>query len=123
METTPDPTSYEPQQPSEAQQKVAGLVIPISAPPQRRVQQISTGMHGIVLEEREGETLVHWGTVQFPSTNPGEPPVAHKYTDWVPDSDLAPCAEKVWYGTEREKNRSLLYDPEVFGVQPDVDIT
>lgn len=87
----------------------------------RRVRRLSNGQHGVVLETNEENTLVHWGTVAIP--DPPRGMKEQKFTDWVPNDDLETSTEPVWYGDPETKKKTKVYDPEVFGVRPDVDVT
>ena len=86
----------------------------------KRVIQKSTGMHGIVLEENEENSLVHWGSTQRKAANANEPPVDVLYTAWVPNDDLVLFEEPVFvHGDRGTKQTVKVYDPDEHRPEPE----
>lgn len=79
------------------------------APP-KRVRRLSTGQSGVVLETKDDQILVHWGTVAIP--DPPRSTREQKFTDWVPKSDLELYPDPVFYGDPETNRKDKVYDPD-----------
>lgn len=69
------------------------------------------GRHGVVLEDDGFGTLtIQWGTVNVRETATGEH-VSKPITELVWCHDVTTEPEPVYFGTEAEHNRELMYNP------------
>lgn len=68
------------------------------------------GRHGVVLEENDENTHVHWGTSSQRDTEGNT--VEQPFTEWVPNRDLELCPDPVFYGDGAKKG--MVYDPKDF---------
>lgn len=78
-----------------------------------RVVRQPSGPMGIVQALRGDEVFVHYGTTMI--RNPEGQPIENRFEEWVPKIDLKLMTEPVYYGTEKEKNRALLWEPSLRG--------
>jgi len=76
----------------------------------RRIMHKLDGRHGVVLEDNGyGMLHVHWGTVSRKGTDGKDED--QKFTEWISCHDVVTSEEPVYYGTDKEKNRALIYNP------------
>lgn len=78
-----------------------------------RVTRKPDGPHGVVQGLRADEVFVHWGTTMI--RNSEGQPVENRAEDWVPKTDLKLAEQPVYYGSTKEKNRELLWEPSLRG--------
>lgn len=78
-----------------------------------RVTRLPNGPMGVVQALRGDEVFVHYGTTMIRDTK-GEQ-IEQRFEGWVPKLELKLMAEPVYYGTEKEKNRALVWEPSLRG--------
>lgn len=76
----------------------------------RRIQH-KDGRHGVVLEDDGcGSLHILWGTVNRRNNATGEDE-AIQVTEWVPWHAVTTSVDPVYFGTDGEHNRALVYNP------------